>query len=198
MNVQQEAEERYQKLLDKRTEQLATRDIFGNLWRSKVEVLHQDGSFFSFSHASVVEEDGKVFVFSEHNGAMGFYRDDLEDVRVKPMSEERKLHTIKNKLRSLLQYFEARRQIGHTTAMIRGASQVPGCVVIAENESHRRSLQRELPEADVQTLDQLQGLLGKRAPLLIDNAAQLHLLQDALNEIEWLEKSLIILSLATK
>lgn len=48
------------------------------LFAYTVEVKHRDGSTFLFKHASCKKAGKVIYVFTEHNGAHGFYIEDLE------------------------------------------------------------------------------------------------------------------------
>lgn len=43
-----------------------------------VRIRHGDGSKFEFRHATGKEDGNYLYVFSEHNGATGFYLEDLK------------------------------------------------------------------------------------------------------------------------
>jgi len=49
-----------------------------NLFSHRVEIRHGDGSLFQLNFASMHESGPHLFVFTEHNGALGFFLDDLE------------------------------------------------------------------------------------------------------------------------
>jgi hypothetical protein len=73
---------RFQEAVERRHKRLEANED-DDLFDHDVTVTHQDGSTFHFRYASTRTEGEFLMVFSEHNGAMGFHRDDLEKVETK-------------------------------------------------------------------------------------------------------------------
>lgn len=73
----QHVESAFQNQLAKRHEDLAA-GRQSDLFNHRVEIKHTDGSLFQLNFASMLEAKPYLFVFSEHNGALGFFLDDLE------------------------------------------------------------------------------------------------------------------------
>jgi hypothetical protein len=73
----QQTQEEFQKQLTKRQEDLAA-GRENKLFSQRVEIKHGDGSLFQLNYASMLESGPYLFVFSEHNGALGFFLDDLD------------------------------------------------------------------------------------------------------------------------
>lgn len=46
-------------------------------WKSRVLVIHSDGTRLDFAYAFARKEDGFIFVFTEHNGYHWFCEEDL-------------------------------------------------------------------------------------------------------------------------
>lgn len=95
-------------------------------------------------------------------------------------------------LEALFRYFQINRQVGHTTAMLEGAKNVP-CLVLANNQAGKHHL-KITGLKEVVTLPEIEGgrLCGLNRPLLIDNAAMTEILGGALHEIEGAKAALLI------
>jgi hypothetical protein len=95
-------------------------------------------------------------------------------------------------LEALFRYFQINRQVGHTTAMLEGAKNVP-CLVLANNQAGKNNL-KITGLKEVVTLPEIEGgrLCGLNRPLLIDNAAMAEILGGALHEIEGAKAALLI------
>ena len=92
---------------------------------------------------------------------------------------------IRTQLQALLQYYVTNRQVGHTTAMLRGANNSKCIVLVSREHNYHRlmELQRKRKKGkkyNAITLDGVQnnGLRGHREPILFDNEA-LYVLFDA-------------------
>ena len=95
---------------------------------------------------------------------------------------------IKDTLQSIAFYFTSLRQVGHTTAMIRGAQNVDSVIVLARTSHHAALLQKRLPNAIVKSVGSINALRGMNKPLVIDNDAMLEICNAALAEIGRLER----------
>lgn len=96
--------------------------------------------------------------------------------------------TTQQQLAELAYYYASSRQVGHTTAMMRGAK-VSDCLILAHNQCGARNIKLLAPMGSVISLASMgERLRGIRKPLLIDNAAMSEILQGALAEIERLEQ----------
>jgi len=97
------------------------------------------------------------------------------------------MNNIKETLATLLSYYTATKGCGHTAAMLSGAVNSPDCLVLV---SGRPSLPK-IHATRIVTLerpDLANGLIGVRAPLLLDNSAAKMLIADSLTEIERLAR----------
>lgn len=74
----QQAQSEFQKALELRQEDIRA-GRSNNLFSHRVEIKHGDGSLFQLNFASMKESGSYLFVFTEHNGVLGFHRDDLEN-----------------------------------------------------------------------------------------------------------------------
>ena len=72
---------------------------------------------------------------------------------------------------AIIEYYARTRAAGHTTAMIAGAKNTEGAIVITHDASFARELNRTLPKAKVipATGDIDISLRGRHSPLLIDH-----------------------------
>jgi hypothetical protein len=76
-----------------------------------------------------------------------------------------------NKLEKLVEYTGTARQIGHTTAMLKGAIET-GALVVARDNSHRTVLaQMGINPENIITAYSIDRLKGTRKPLVIDHYA---------------------------
>jgi hypothetical protein len=73
----QQTQREFKKALEKRKADHAA-GLRSNLFSHRVEIRHGDGSLFQLNYASMLESGPFLFVFTEHNGALGFHREDLE------------------------------------------------------------------------------------------------------------------------
>lgn len=103
---------------------------------------------------------------------------------------------IKETLRNLRDYIAATRQVGHTTAMIRGAQNVDSVIVLAHTQHHAALLQKQLPNATVKAITNPTAVIGMNKPLVVDNATLWEICGGALAEIERLEHRIEELSKA--
>lgn len=96
---------------------------------------------------------------------------------------------IRKKLETLQRYFEGVRRVGHTRAMLDGAREQSGnVIVVASSENERRLLKRHLPTAKIVSLGSLDmDISGLHAPLVLDNEAVRRLCQEAGAEIDGLK-----------
>ena len=96
---------------------------------------------------------------------------------------------IKEILNELLTYYNVNRGVGHTTLMKKGVDNYDGDkIIVCYNYKHANAI--GLNKNDVVTIHNLKNLRGIKSPIIIDNAAMVIILQDAINEIEKLEKEI--------
>lgn len=83
-------------------------------------------------------------------------------------------------------YYQHTRQVGHTTAMIEGAKNTEGVIILAHDMKYAKKLARQCSKgATPVSLGSLEHRLRDHCrPLLIDNSAMWWLLQDAIKEIK--------------
>lgn len=93
-------------------------------------------------------------------------------------------------LADIRDYLTANRQIGHTTAMVRGAQNVDSVIVLAANHHSGELINKQLPNATVIPITNIRAIRGKQKPMVIDNFALLSLCDDALAEIKRLQKQI--------
>lgn len=94
---------------------------------------------------------------------------------------------VKEKLRSLLTYYETSRQIGHTTLMKIGTNNYEKeKLVLSYNMSHGDNL--GFKRNEIVSWQNLERLCGHRKPMVIDNWTLSVILSDTLKEIEKLEE----------
>jgi len=92
-------------------------------------------------------------------------------------------------LEELLGYLQ-NRGLGHTTAMLEGAQNTDGVIIIAHTKPFADSLARRCKNARGISLHNLASLRGLRLPILIDNFALQTLLTNAHKRICELEGAL--------
>ncbi len=104
---------------------------------------------------------------------------------------------IRVQLQALLQYYVTNRQVGHTTAMLRGANNSKCLVIAAREHNYRRlmDMQRKRKRGkkyDALSLDGIQNgaLLGRRDPIVFDNEALYVLFEAAHRRITELENKI--------
>jgi len=97
------------------------------------------------------------------------------------------------KLKELSAYHVSTRQVGHTTAMLEGAKNTDGIIILAHNMDFARQLAKQCPDAIPISWqeDGLLSLRGMRRPLLIDNAAIWSILSEAAKEIQSLQAEIM-------
>jgi len=93
------------------------------------------------------------------------------------------------KLQRLLEYYYISRGVGHTRAMIEGAKDTDGVIILAHEHRYAVSLARGCKNATPLAWFGYGAdtLCGQRKPLLIDNGAMIDILADAINYINTLE-----------
>jgi hypothetical protein len=94
---------------------------------------------------------------------------------------------IKQNLESLYRYYFSTRGVGHTYTMLNGVVSNPKVKVVTANIAHAKTL--GLKREQVITLDNLERLRGTNCPLVFDNYTLMCLLNDAIGEINRLEKN---------
>lgn len=99
------------------------------------------------------------------------------------------MNNIKDKLYTLIQYFDRTRQRGHTTAMMWGA-QISDCLVMTHTTYMGEQLKKNFNNRKITTVtpDTLDRLSGMNKPLLFDNGVLYTIFWDCLAEIDRLEK----------
>lgn len=98
---------------------------------------------------------------------------------------------IKETLQHLVRYYDTNRGVGHTSAVINGAQNTNGCVVVTAYRGD--ALQYAAQDTfTMMTLKDLRDdkLLGRRSPLVFDNHAITELVRQSLAEIARLEKTI--------
>lgn len=90
----------------------------------------------------------------------------------------------------LIRYYDVTRQVGHTMAMLDGAKNTKGVIVVAHTMNHATDLAKQCPSATPVGLDGSEKKLkGRREPLLLDNSAVIWVLDGLLKEIFSLRKT---------
>lgn len=90
----------------------------------------------------------------------------------------------------LMRYYDVTRQVGHATAMLNGAKNTTGVVIVAHTMNHATDLAEQCPNATPVGLDEVgKKLEGKKEPLLLDNSAVIWVLDSLLKEIFSLRKT---------
>lgn len=85
------------------------------------------------------------------------------------------------KLVLLKAYYDTRRGVGHTTVMMKGVVGSQHAIVLAHTARYAEDLRNIYGrETQIVTWDALDRLLGRRDALVIDNAAMITILGDAL------------------
>lgn len=94
-------------------------------------------------------------------------------------------------LLAIREYYITTRQVGHTHMLLNGADNVENPLILvhaARMKDLLRASSKNPNKLDIVSLQEPQGLMGKRKPLLIDNAAMILLIDSALQRIAELEK----------
>lgn len=63
------------------------------------------------------------------------------------------------------------RAFGRTEAMLKGAENTPGCVVVCANSVHRKDIERRSPGIKTISLDDVDKLRGLHCPIVFDHFA---------------------------
>jgi len=98
---------------------------------------------------------------------------------------------ITEKLLSLVHYYNATRQSGHTTLMLRGILTADQCSILTHDLGMFNYIKKNWSLANGAhpvTLNNMEKLRGSRLPLAIDNAALHTIFEQSLNEIQRLNK----------
>lgn len=96
--------------------------------------------------------------------------------------------SIKDTLTNIWTALTTNRQVGHTTAMMEGAKNTEGAVILVHNHKYGQELKKDAPEADVVALEDTETLMGRAQPLCIDNKALADLCRMAAGRIADLEE----------
>ena len=104
------------------------------------------------------------------------------------------MKTVKEIMKDLYWYCANTRQVGHTTAMVKGAENTPGVVVIWGNNDQIRHLEEIYPDVKFVSMYDNDLLRGVHGPILMDNFALMALLCGTIRYIEDLEKDSALLS----
>ena len=93
---------------------------------------------------------------------------------------------IEKTLYTLMQYYAVTRQAGHTTAMLEGVKHTDGAVlVLTHNFRYGESLKRLAPNTIPVSLDcSMEAMVGRKAPMVVDNAALHQIASSAFSEIQ--------------
>lgn len=99
------------------------------------------------------------------------------------------IYNIREVLQTLVHYYDFTRQVGHTTAMMKGAGNVDSTILVW-NEHMRDHIKKLFPSSknDYITIGGLNNLRSMKKPLALDNAAIHMVLLNALNRITELEQ----------
>lgn len=101
------------------------------------------------------------------------------------------------RLAALADYWESNRQVGHTSATMLGARNVPDTIVVVANDMNRQivecvGIHGDQPKRQKTiTIARLshETLAGQRAPLVVDHHAMTVMIRDALREIQNLRRA---------
>lgn len=97
--------------------------------------------------------------------------------------------TIKEKLITLFNYYEATRGVGHTTLMKDGFDNYPDKkILLTCHYSHSQQLKAKKDE--IVTWNNMEKLRGHKRPLAIDNGTIIEILNETIGEIDRLEKEI--------
>ena len=101
---------------------------------------------------------------------------------------DKKEDTIRG-LNRLREYLLSTRGVGHTRTMIEGAKYSNGVVVVLHSSdyAYTREMRKRVPEAVTVGWPEI-SVVGLRLPLVMDNGGLLHMLSDALEVIDALQK----------
>jgi len=95
------------------------------------------------------------------------------------------------RLQHLQEYYRTRRNVGHTTAMLEGATHTEGVCILSESYAHAQELAALCPGASAMAWYNVGCRRpSTRFPLVIDNRAMVRILTDAIDEITKLQAAL--------
>lgn len=94
-------------------------------------------------------------------------------------------------LEDILAFYKVTPAVGHTTAMLQGAANTPGVVILAATNAHAQQLQKIVPNSTCLSVSAPYVLRGRNSPLLLDSTAVEHLLTSAVVEIRRLERRVL-------
>ncbi len=113
----------------------------------------------------------------------------LKDV-VEQWKPKEPMNSVQHTIREILTYLKVNRNIGHTTAVIRGAQNVDKAILVCANEIHANTMKKRCP-ASIETVGlgavENYALRGKSRPLVFDNHTIASLLRMCSNKIEQLQ-----------
>ncbi len=86
-------------------------------------------------------------------------------------------------IEELVVYFQSRRGVGHTWAMLHGALASKDCIVVASDKRQQQEFNLEgVPRSRIIPLSELSCLHGESAPVVIDHHALVMMLGDLVRE----------------
>jgi hypothetical protein len=93
---------------------------------------------------------------------------------------------IENTLYTLMQYYAVTRQAGHTTAMLEGVKHTDGAVLVLTHDfKYGQSLKKLAPNVVPVSLGcSMEAMVGRKVPMVVDNAALHHIASSAFSEIQ--------------
>jgi hypothetical protein len=91
-----------------------------------------------------------------------------------------------DRLKLLRDYYESTRGVGHTTAMLEGAKNTGGVIIMAVTRYIAEMFTATCESAKAISWREVDRLTEMGAPLAIDNSAMFEILNDAISEIETL------------
>lgn len=97
---------------------------------------------------------------------------------------------MKSKLEIVYEYYWRNRRVGHTTAMLNGATSNPNILVLVANEAQKKYI--DLPKNQMINVNNLDMLRGRKNPILVEHHAlqimYLELNNELLKKDEYIEK----------
>lgn len=102
---------------------------------------------------------------------------------------------ILHKLQAISAFFLRTRRQGHTSAMLNGALNTADVLVITHDENfaeilRNENMNRNEREVAFMSLGNLDALIGRRSPVLIDHAAVVMLCEEASSKIDGMDRDL--------
>lgn len=101
---------------------------------------------------------------------------------------------VKQILGGIIRFFERSRQVGHTTAMIKGAENTEDVIIVCPYHLSTENMRRLAPRAGTRVLREFARPVTDSKPTVFDNFAILELCKAALKEILELGARVIVLT----